>query len=213
MKRCNLCLIAKPFEAFRRRKDSADGLSHRCKDCLKIAEDAWRHRNKERANSSRKAWAKNNPEKRKATLARYFSENQEKERLRAVEYRAKNRLKTNAAAANWSRNNRGARNAITARRRAAKLLRTPKWLTDADYLEMRLIYEFAQCVEIATGGFRITSTTSSRSRVSSSVAFMCRPICKFSRQAKIVQKVIDGRLTPASPRAILRTGTQRSTPL
>lgn len=151
MKRCNLCLIAKPFEAFRRRKDSADGLSHRCKDCLKIAEDAWRHRNKERANSSRKAWAKNNPEKRKATLERYFEENQEKERLRAVEYRAKNRLKTNAAAANWSRNNPGTRNAITARRRAAKLLRTPKWLTDADYLEMRLIYEFAQCVEIATG--------------------------------------------------------------
>lgn len=151
MKQCNLCLQQKSLGAFRRRKDSADGLSHRCKDCLKSSEDAWRQRNKERANRSRKEWARKNPQKRKATLHRYFQENQEKERIRAVLYRLANREKSNAAASNWSRNNSGARNAITARRRAAKLQRTPKWLTKADYLQMRLLYELAQGLEIETG--------------------------------------------------------------
>lgn len=49
------------------------------------------------------------------------------------------------------RNNRGYYNAKTAKRWAAKLERTPKWLTDEDHYQIQLKYSTAQYMTLLTG--------------------------------------------------------------
>lgn len=43
----------------------------------------------------------------------------------------------------YKKNNKGAINASTRKRQAAKMQRTPKWLTESDHLRMKCIYQVA----------------------------------------------------------------------
>lgn len=151
MKTCGKCEIEKPSTEYRKRAGAVDGLRNHCKACQKAAEDAWRKKNQERVKANSKAWAAANPSKRQEILRKFSESRPGEAKIRAALYRKENREKTNASAARWSRENPGTRNAITARRRAAKLQRTPKWLTDEDFKNIRLFYELAKGMQIATG--------------------------------------------------------------
>ena len=80
----------------------------------------WYERNKELVKERARAWAEANPEKRYEIHKRNREKNKEN-------HNARNRI--------WGANNRDKKAALEAKRRAAKLQRTPKWLS-ADQLWM-----------------------------------------------------------------------------
>jgi len=51
--------------------------------------------------------------------------------------------KKNKPSSKWQKNNKGKVNANTRKRQAAKLQRTPKWLSDFDLLKMQCFYQLA----------------------------------------------------------------------
>jgi hypothetical protein len=72
--------------------------------------------------------AKNNSEDRKKYMSDYAE--QKREKIREIALR-------------WQRNNKGKVNANTALRHAAKMQRTPKWLTEEEKLRIRCYYQLA----------------------------------------------------------------------
>jgi hypothetical protein len=93
---------------------------------MKASHKAYHERNKEKINASKRGRYANDPEWR----ARFKSYNKQW-------YKVNKEVK-NKANNQWAKDNPGIRNAINAKRRAAKLQRTPSW---ADDLEIRMIYE------------------------------------------------------------------------
>ncbi len=97
MKKCAECGEEKPITEFYRRRERNYEPRANCKACVKARV---------------KKWYKENREHRKAYLKQYNKEN---------------RKKKNALSRKWSKENRGKCNARDAKRRAAKLQRTPDW--------------------------------------------------------------------------------------
>ena len=77
LKACTCCGQSLPLDAFYKDKRAADGLTSRCKQCAKEADEArrqadpeqnrrrnaaWRQRNKEHVKDKKKEWAEANPE-------------------------------------------------------------------------------------------------------------------------------------------------------
>lgn len=60
-----------------------------------------------------------------------------------TKYAEQNRLSLRKTASRWQKNNKGKVNANTALKHTAKLLRTPKWLTDFDKLHIQCLYQVA----------------------------------------------------------------------
>jgi hypothetical protein len=108
-----------------------------CRNNKNSSKLAWKAANKERLSAYSKAWSERNPEKRRQIEQSWKDRNPEK----VAEMSGR-------AGAKWSRNNPGTRNAITNRRRAALLKRTPPW---ADMLMIRAFYETAAELSAATG--------------------------------------------------------------
>lgn len=117
MKTCTKCEIAKPLTEFRKHKSTKDKLTTYCKSCLQAQVKEWTLNNKEYIQSWNTEYRKNN----KKTL----NENQKR----------------------WRKNNRGKKNADTALRHAAKMQRTPKWLTKEQKQEIKQFYVMASELE------------------------------------------------------------------
>jgi len=77
--------------------------------------------------------------------AKWRAENKDHEgnRLAKEKYRINNRDKVNAATAKWAKNNRGKVMAYDAKRKADKIQRTPKWLTEDDHWMIAQAYDIA----------------------------------------------------------------------
>lgn len=94
----------------------------------------WKATNKDRMNAYSREWIKRNPEKRKAIVEDWRSRNPDK--VAAM---------SNRAGAKWSKTNKGKRNALTRKRMAAKMRRTPAWASlsaiKAFYIEAAAISE------------------------------------------------------------------------
>jgi hypothetical protein len=119
MKQCTKCLSFAPFTRFyKQTKNSKDGYQSHCKDCD----------NKRVA--VRKA---RQPEKTKETQA-ISDRNKYAKRKEAILVRNKC----------WKVANPDKLQAIDARRRAARLHRTPAWLTEDDHWMMEQAYDIAQ---------------------------------------------------------------------
>jgi hypothetical protein len=54
-------------------------------------------------------------------------------------------------ASRWQKNNKGAVNAITRKRQAALLKRTPSWLSSFDLLKMKCLYQVAAMRSVESG--------------------------------------------------------------
>jgi len=102
-----------------------------CIECLKIE---WKQRNIARTEYY-KAYGQS--EAGKKAKRKYYDKNKElviaRASARSKEERAQHRKK-------YKQKNPGKYNALTAKRKAAKKLRTPKWLTKEDFKQMELIY-------------------------------------------------------------------------
>lgn len=136
MKRCCRCNQDKSILDFHKSKSSKDGLRSYCAQCKK---------------EENKIYKQNNPEKVKLINRAYVAKNREK--IRALYYKGSNKWKKAnpekarkmAAKANskWKKKNPGKWAAIAAKYRAAKMQRTPRWLTKAHLAEIEEFYILA----------------------------------------------------------------------
>lgn len=96
----------------------------------------WRARNRARANELSRAQYAKNPERRRAISRASYSRRRDLEAARMREYR---------------RANKGLINFHTGKRKAARLQRTPAWLTSEDFWLIEQFYEVAAARTKATG--------------------------------------------------------------
>lgn len=89
------------------------------------------------------AWGAANPEKVKAAKVKYAQENKEVVKARIAAWREANKEKMQLARRAWREANRHKDRAYVRKRQAAKLLRTPSWLSEDDYWMMEEAYEIA----------------------------------------------------------------------
>jgi hypothetical protein len=96
----------------------------------------WYQRNKELTKERARAWELANPEKALAKKRKWREENRDK-------HNAINRA--------WNARNQHVKTAHEGKRRAAKLLRTPKWLTADDLFILEEAYHLAKLRSQLTG--------------------------------------------------------------
>ena len=125
-KTCTKCKELKTLEAFycQRSKYNAQ-----CKKCKQIKEREWRLNNKER---------------NKVAEERSRDKRKDKIRLAATRWGELNKDRKLQSTKRWQKQNPGKVNAITAKRRAAKLRATPKWLTSQQLTEISEFYILAK---------------------------------------------------------------------
>lgn len=136
MKKCTKCLELKPLDKFYKRKASIDGLQPLCKICVKEYKKQHYLLNKEKIDIKTKQYHKDNPQANKKATENYRRNHPEKNK----------RIKRA-----YQKNNKGKVNAITRKRQAAKLNRTPLWLTKEQIKEMEQFYINAQNLTQETG--------------------------------------------------------------
>jgi hypothetical protein len=168
MKICTKCKEIKELSEFtvRRRPNCQDRLYSWCKTCSRCGS---------------KAWAVLNADRLKAVGIDYRNSHREQAKLRSDNFYRKNAAQVKARTAIWAKTHKEIRSAIdskwyyenidkkktslkawvkanpakvnatNARRRAAKLKRTPFWLTENDYILIRMKYQLASYLTEETG--------------------------------------------------------------
>jgi len=129
-KRCCRCLPASEFKIDPRYKR---GLTSWCHECHRERNREWYEENKKRQNKKSVEWRKANPEKAQEIWRGFHNRNKTK---RAAQH------------ADWAQRNRDKRNASTAKRKAAKLRATPKWV---NWRKVHAIYREARRLQDFTG--------------------------------------------------------------
>jgi hypothetical protein len=168
-KTCKRCAQTKQLSFFHKHKNMSDGHLNFCKSCHYEQKKANRLANPE---SRKKEYARlrdrqgfmtmeeyiakrnENPKGRKTSQKEYALRNKDKIREYQKLYEKLNREKITSRKAEtigkrrevkrlWVKNNIGAVLASSAKRRSAKLQRTPSWLTEFDHLKMKCYYQVA----------------------------------------------------------------------
>ena len=104
---------------------------------------AWYEANKKKCRAKAKAYYEDNKEKKKVYDKAYRKANKEKIQTRMKAYYESNKDKLLAQTKVWQQNNKDKRKAAKAKRRAAKLQRTPSWLTKEALDKIKDIYKMA----------------------------------------------------------------------
>lgn len=132
MKTCLKCGQCKPFSDFSKDKSNKNGLRSQCKTCCTQNHKRWREQNREYD----KQWRKENRQATREASKRWYKNNIELARERDKYRKQSNPEKYNA---------------YNAKRRAAKLQRTPRWLTKDQLDEIETFYTAALAFRIYTG--------------------------------------------------------------
>ena len=111
---CRGCLKEKTFSEFKTDNRISSGIAAQCKQCL---------------NKKTMQWHAKNLKKCLENARNYKKKNKTKVNQHTKKYKKKNKVKIRA---------------LNAQRRAAKLKRTPKWLTKEDFAKIERIYKKAQ---------------------------------------------------------------------
>lgn len=85
-KRCPLCGLEKPSNAFSKDRSKSSGLASRCRECNKQVMRDWAAANPDRRN----AWAAANPEKSKEARLRDYAKHRERRVRDACAWQARN---------------------------------------------------------------------------------------------------------------------------
>src|SRR5271156_5173353 len=121
MKTCSKCKVSKELTEFYKRKTTKDGYRPECILCSNNTSKTWYEANSERRAATNKAWNEANPGRMAALVKAYRKANPDKV------------------------------NALAAKRHAAKLQRTPKWLTKEHFKEIENIYTVCDILTKSTG--------------------------------------------------------------
>ena len=143
-KRCRTCQILKLTSEFYKSKACADGVVKDCIACVKTKAHCNHQNNKERNSMVGKRWYGNNKARVAITCARYARNNPDKMKANSERWRINNPDKIRAVRAKYAKNNPEKLAARGAKRRAAKLLRTPIW---ADHNAIQVFYSAAKAMD------------------------------------------------------------------
>jgi hypothetical protein len=136
MKTCKDCKECKPLKEYGKKKDNKDGYRASCKVCSNKKSKAWYEANKEKRLAKSREWNANNKERRRINNNNWWRNNPDK-RLSKFKRFHKNNLSKNRQ--------------YVAKRRAAKLQRTPPWLTEDQLWLINEIYDLAALRTEVTG--------------------------------------------------------------
>ena len=168
-KTCKGCSQIKPISSFHRHKQMADGYLNSCKVChyeknkanrlanpdsRKLEHARLRERKGFMSMAEYSEKRQENPKGRKATLKDYALKNKDKISAYNKQYEKDNKDRIASRRQDtleerrevkrlWRKNNLGMVLADCAKRRAAKVNRTPAWLTEFDRLKMKCYYQVA----------------------------------------------------------------------
>lgn len=163
LKKCSKCQEVKELSEFHM---SSQGVYPSCKVCKKLAKAIYYQNNKEKVQKKIKAYRAINhealkaksrmayeadPEKFKALTKQARLKNPEKVKRRERGYHHNNKEKRKISSKQYREKNSDRVRANNAARRAEQMKRTPKWLTKKDLEFMRMVYQLAKGMEIATG--------------------------------------------------------------
>jgi hypothetical protein len=126
-------------------------VSRKCVQCAKDAALAWNKANPDRAKVNKKAYVERHPERISAQYRNWRVNNPDKVRAKNENWQKANWDKYLDISADWKRRNKSHRNAKVAERRTAKMQRTPKWLTDQDFADIKKFYDLAHELSQAYG--------------------------------------------------------------
>ena len=156
---CTKCQNLKNISLFRNDKRLKNGKGSVCLDCTRAYALSKRNKNPEKARESytkwaknnkdyltqkKIAWAKTNPEKKKEADKKSYEKNKNKRLCVQKHWRIKNSAVFKERTSEWRKNNMDYVLSKNAERRAAKLHRTPKWLTKEQKQEIQDIYKMAK---------------------------------------------------------------------
>lgn len=151
---CKTCLQTKEITEFYHKATGKDGFENFCKNC-RLQKLYWKNPDKKK--SYNRAYWIENKEILEPKKKQYFDNNKEKEVARGKEYYKKHReeiLKQKVIYGkeyNKRSTTKALKNATCAKRRAAKLQRTPKWLTDFHLIQIKIFYTTATVMKKETG--------------------------------------------------------------
>lgn len=132
MKQCSKCNVLKELEEFGEQKRNKDGLKGGCRACMTVVAKAWNEANKERVKANEANYLRSNPGKTSARCKKWYDANKDKR-------------------AEYAKANAGKKRAHAAKYRAAKLKRTPSWLTTEDWNKINHMYSLAAFMTKQTG--------------------------------------------------------------
>lgn len=121
------------------------------KDRLRELRARWYEANGERMRELKRRWAAANKDKCLAAGKRWRDRNPEKTVRLSAEWYLKNKVLSNEKSRMWAKLNPGLAAAKTRAREAAKLQRTPQWLSAEDKAVMERLYVEAARLTKATG--------------------------------------------------------------
>ena len=167
---CNKCGVEKPLDEFNRNKSKKFGRASHCKVCvaeyygknrerLREQERQYREENRERVRERNRQYYEENRERLLEQQRQYREENRERLREKKRQYTEANhelvlernrqyREANHEKISEWRRQNAEKIAAFSAKRRAAKICRTPAW---SDLEHIKLFYEARQAISEATG--------------------------------------------------------------
>lgn len=151
MKVCSACAVEKPLTDFGKNSCKPDGLCAACKVCRNARRKRGYYKDPEKSIQKAIVWNKENRARCRETAKARYLKNHPQRRAEARARYQENKAQASASNAAYRKANPGICRAIKAKRRAAKLQRTPRWLTPEDFLRIREIYESARALEIETG--------------------------------------------------------------
>ena len=146
MKSCIKCLATKSVLLFPKKRNV-------CKECWAAYDKAYRdeHINRIARGTYDKAYYKANKEQIAANQRKRYIDNSAKTKAKNRASYLRNIDKNLNTKKEYMKNNKGLVNAIKAKRRAAKLQRTPSWTTETDIWMMKEIYNLAALRTKLTG--------------------------------------------------------------
>jgi hypothetical protein len=129
------------------------------KEAYKAYQKAYREKNKEALKEKRKNYFKaynvqyyaKNSEKAKASASKWREENKERLAASNQAYRDNNVEERKKRTKKWRMENQDKVIADMAKRRYAKMQRTPKWLTNEQLKQIQSFYHEAKMLEVETG--------------------------------------------------------------
>ena len=144
MKICSAC---KQIGEFYKNKSTKDGLQSICKECKK----QYRKDNVEEIRQYDKEYRQANPERKTNAQRKYYLNNIEEIKQYNKQRYQDNIEEIRQDMKQYRQDNQGKVNARHAKRRAAKIQRTPKWLTKEQIIKMEDMYIEAQRLTKETG--------------------------------------------------------------
>ena len=144
MKTCKKCKVQKDPSEFSNDRAKKDGLQPKCKAC----NAEYCKANRESILAQKAEYRKANRESILAKQAEYYQENRESLAAKQAEWRQENRESIAAYNAEYGKANPDKSRARMAKRRAAKLQRTPSWV---DFEAIKAVYAEAHRLESLDG--------------------------------------------------------------